>query len=237
MRVLIVEDDRSTAASLHRGLAEAGLAVDLVENGEQAVAAAMTTAFDVIVLDVMLPGELDGFAVCARLRRLRVPSCVLMLTARDRIDDRVRGLEAGADDYLVKPFAFRELLARVRALARRQVEDRANLLVAGELALDVAAKRATVRGVPLILTAKEFAILEFFLHHPGQVLSRSQIEEHVWSYSFDGTSNLVEVYIARIRRKLADNGLPDPLATLRGSGYRFDSDRLWSHSSAAPASG
>ncbi len=237
MRVLIVEDDRSTASSLGRGLAEEGLVVDLVESGEEALAAAMATSFDVIVLDLGLAGQLDGLAVCARLRRLRVPTCVLMLTARDQIDDRVRGLEAGADDYLVKPFAFRELLARIRALARRQVGDRANVLVAGDLALDVGAKRATVRGAPLRLTAKEFAILELFLHHPGRVLSRSQIEEHVWSYDFAGTSNLVEVYVARIRRQLADNGLPDPLVTLRGSGYRFDSDQLWLRSSAAPASG
>jgi DNA-binding response OmpR family regulator len=237
MRVLVVEDDRKTAASVRQGLQEEGFGVDVVADGEEALAAAMTTQFDVIVLDVMLPGGADGFAVCSRLRGQRLRTPVLMLTARDAIDDRVRGLEAGADDYLVKPFAFRELLARVRALARRHLDSRANLLVAGDLALDQAAKRVDVRGDTVSMTGKELAILEYFLHHPDQLLTRTQIEEHVWSYDFDSDSNLVEVYISRIRRKLAAAGLCDPIVTLRGSGYRFEPARLCEPSSAAPASG
>jgi two-component system OmpR family response regulator len=236
MRILVVEDDRQTAVSIRQGLREEGFSVDLVADGEEAVAAAMTTPFDVIVLDVMLPGDLDGFAVCSRLRMRRVRAPVLMLTARDAIDDRVQGLEAGADDYLVKPFVFRELLARVRALARRHLDGRANVLVAGDLALDLSAKQATVRDTPVALTGKELSILEYFLHHPGQLLSRAQIEEHVWSYDFDSDSNLVEVYIARIRRKLAAVGLRDPIVTLRGAGYRLEPARLCASSFAAPAS-
>jgi two-component system OmpR family response regulator len=237
MRVLIVEDDRQLAGSLRRGLQEEGFGVDIVEDGDEAIGAALTTPFDVVVLDVMLPGRLDGFGVCSRLREQRVRTPVLMLTARDAVDDRVRGLEAGADDYLVKPFAFRELLARVRALSRRQLADRSSVLRSGTLSLDLSARRAAVGDRPLTLTAKEFAILEYFLHHPGQLLSRTQLEEHVWGYDFDSDSNLVEVYIARIRRKLAAAGLPDPIVTLRGEGYRLEPTPACAPSSAALASG
>lgn len=237
MRVLIVEDDRQVAGSLRRGLQEEGFGVDTVEDGEEAVSAALATPFDVVVLDVMLPGRLDGFGVCAQLRARRVRTPVLMLTARDAVDDRVRGLEAGADDYLVKPFAFRELLARVRALARRQLADRSSVLRAGDLCLDTSARRASVGDRPIALTAKEFAILEYFLHHPGQLLSRTQLEEHVWSYDFASDSNLVEVYIARIRRKLTAAGMGDPIVTLRGEGYRLEPAKSCVASSGAPASG
>ena len=236
MRILVVEDDRQTAESLRRGLSEEGFGVDVVREGGEAIAAALTTAFDVIVLDVMLPGEGDGFDVCGRLRAQQIRTPVLMLTARDAVEDRVRGLESGADDYLVKPFAFAELLARVRALVRRHLDSRANRLSAGILSLDVAARRATVGGVPLALTGKEFAILEYLMHHPRQLLSRAQIEEHVWNYEFDSDSNLIEVYIARIRRKLAAAGVADPIVTLRSAGYRLEPGRACATSSGAPAS-
>jgi DNA-binding response OmpR family regulator len=236
MRVLIVEDDRRIAGSLRRGLEEEGFGADLVADGEEAVAAALSTQFDVVVLDLMLPGGVDGFQVCSALRARRVRTPILMLTARDAVDDRVRGLEAGADDYLVKPFAFRELLARIRALTRRHIDTRSRLISAGDLAFDTSARQATVAGQPLELTAKEAAIIEYFLHHQGRMLSRSRIEEHVWNYDFDRPSNLVEVYIARIRRKLTAAGLLDPIVTLRGEGYRLDARRC-ERSSAVPASG
>ena len=236
VRILVVEDDRQTAESVRRGLSEEGFSVDVVREGGEAIAAALTTAFDVIVLDVMLPGEGDGFDVCGRLRAQQIRTPVLMLTARDAVEDRVRGLESGADDYLVKPFAFAELLARVRALVRRHLDSRANRLSAGILSLDVAARRATVGGVPLSLTGKEFAILEYLMHNPRQLLSRAQIEEHVWNYEFDSDSNLIEVYIARIRRKLAAAGVADPIVTLRGAGYRLEPGRACATSSGAPAS-
>jgi DNA-binding response OmpR family regulator len=169
----------------------------------------------------MLPGR-DGFDVSRELRRERVRVPILMLTARDSVDDRVRGLAAGADDYLVKPFAFAELLARIRALSRRHLDNRSALLELGPLVLDSEARRITVNGQELELTAKEFAILEYFLHHPNRVLTRSQIEDHVWNYDFASESNLVEVYIARLRRKLAASGVDDLIQTVRGTGgYRL----------------
>jgi DNA-binding response OmpR family regulator len=235
MRVLIVEDDRIIATAVRRGLNEEGFSVDAVEDGEEAIAAAVATPFDAVILDVMLPGAVDGFQVCSALRSRRIRTPVLMLTARDAVDDRVRGLEAGADDYLVKPFAFRELLARVRALTRRHLDARSRLIEAGALTFDVSSRQASVRGTPLPLTAKELAILEYFLHHQGQLLTRAQIEEHVWNYDFDSNSNLVEVYVGRIRRKLTLSGLTDPIVTQRGEGYRFDPIRLCDDSSVEPA--
>ena len=237
MRVLIVEDDRRIATSLRRGLEEEGFGVDVVEDGEEAIAAALSTPFDVMVLDVMLPGSVDGFRVSATLRNRRVRTPVIMLTARDAVDDRVRGLEAGADDYLVKPFAFRELLARVRALTRRHLDTRSRTIRAGDLAFDISARQITIAGLALAFTAKELAILEYFLHHQRQLLSRAQIEEHVWNYDFDSGSNLVEVYVGRIRRKLMTAGLADPIVTLRGEGYRFEPSRVCESSSVAPGSG
>jgi DNA-binding response OmpR family regulator len=237
MRFLIVEDDQPLSRSLRRGLEEEGFGADVVENGDQAVDAAQTTPFDAIILDVMLPGRLDGFEVCAELRNRRIHTPVIMLTALDSVEERVRGLDVGADDYLVKPFAFTELLARLRALTRRHLEARSSIVGAGALRLDTAARQVTVEGRPVVMTAKEIAILEYLLHHPGRLLSRGQIEEHVWNYDFASESNIVEVYIGRIRRKLGTAGLADPIVTLRGEGYRFDPSRLCAPSSAAPASG
>jgi DNA-binding response OmpR family regulator len=236
MHVLVVEDDRRLATALRRGLAEEGVAVDWVEDGEEAVSFASATQFDAIVLDIMLQGSDDGFAVCGALRDRRVHTPVLILTARDAIDDRVRGLEAGADDYLVKPFALRELVARVRALARRHLDGRQAVLQAGALRLDTTARTAAVLTRALRLTAKELNILEYFMHHSGQVLTRSQVEQHVWNYDLAPASNLVEVYIGRIRHKLADAGATDPFVTVRGEGYRFEPPDLCDASSDVPAS-
>jgi DNA-binding response OmpR family regulator len=170
----------------------------------------------------MLPGYLDGFEVCAELRSRRVRTPILMLTALDAVEERVRGLNVGADDYLVKPFALSELLARLRALSRRHLDDRSATLRAGALELDTCKHRVTVDGFPVGLTMKEFAILELLLLHPGQLIARAQIEEHVWNYDFVGESNLVEVYIGRLRRKLAAAGLGNPIETVRHGGYRLE---------------
>jgi DNA-binding response OmpR family regulator len=237
MRVLIVEDDPRLANTLRLGLLEEGFGVDVVDEGEEAVTAAVATAFDVVTLDVMLPGRLDGFKVCAELRRRRVRTPVLMLTGRDAVTDRVRGLEAGADDYLVKPFAFVEFLARLRALTRRHLADRSSVLEAGSLRLDTSARELRVSGRPVRLTSKEFAILEYLMHHPRRVLSRGQIEEHVWDYDFDSASNLVDVYVGRIRRKLTGAAAGEHIVTLRGAGYRFDPEPAWDSSSGEPGSG
>jgi two-component system OmpR family response regulator len=220
MRVLVVEDDRRLAASLRRSLMESRMAVDIAHAGDDGLAAASTTPYDVIVLDVMLPG-LDGLEVTRRLRERKVETPILMLTARDGVDDRVAGLEAGADDYLVKPFALREVVARLRALTRRHVPNRKAQLRAGKVLLDTAAHTLTVEGREVELTTKEFAILEYFLLNQGRLLTRSQILEHAWDYDFDGGRNLIEVYIGRLRKKLIEAGASDPFVTVRGSGYRF----------------
>jgi DNA-binding response OmpR family regulator len=221
--VLVVEDDRRLAASLRRSLMESRMAVDVAHNGEDGLEAARTTPYDVIVLDLMLP-RLDGLEVTRRLREEKVEVPILMLTARDGVDDRVSGLEAGADDYLVKPFALREVVARLRALSRRHVPNRKSQLRAGKLLLDTAAHILTVGGKEIDLTAKEFAILEYFLLNQGRLLTRSQILEHAWDYDFDGGRNLIEVYIGRLRKKLIEAGGHDPFVTVRGSGYRYTPD-------------
>jgi DNA-binding response OmpR family regulator len=223
MRVLLVEDDRRLAESLRRSLIESRMAVDVAHDGEEALAAAGSTTYDVIVLDVMLP-RLDGLEVTRSLRERRVDTPILMLTARDGVDDRVAGLDAGADDYLVKPFALREVVARLRALTRRHVPNRKAQLRAGNLLLDTAAQILTVDDRAVDLTAKEFAILEYFLLNQGRLLTRSQILEHAWDYDFEGGRNLIEVYIGRLRKKLIEAGAGDPFVTVRGSGYRYSAD-------------
>ena len=197
------------------------MSVDLAASGDEALELAAGTAFDLVVLDVMLPGQ-DGVTVCAELRRRKVRTPVLMLTAKDAVADRIRGLDAGADDYLVKPFAFGELLARLRALGRRHLSDRSSVIEAGGIRLDVAARTVTVGGRLVPLRSKEFAVLEYFMHNPGRLLTRTQVEEHVWNYEFASGSNLVEAYIARIRSKLAKAAVTDPFTTVRGAGYRFE---------------
>jgi DNA-binding response OmpR family regulator len=221
MRVLVAEDDVQLVAALRRGLEEAGFSVDVAHTGQEALDSASVTPFDVVVLDIMLPGR-NGLDVCKELRRSRVDTPILMLTARDTVADRIEGLDAGADDYLVKPFAFGELLARLRALGRRHLPDRSAVLEAGDLRLDTAAHVLSVDGTAVELRAKEFAVLEYFMLNPGRLLTRMQVEEHVWNYDFRGDSNLVEAYIARIRRKLTQAGAADPFVTVRGAGYRFE---------------
>ncbi len=208
------------AALLKRGLEEDGYAVDVAGDGPAAVWQATESAYDAIVLDVMLPG-FDGFEVCRRLRNADRWAPVLMLTARDAVADRVRGLDAGADDYLTKPFSFTELSARVRALMRRGVAARPAILSVGDLRLDPATRRAWRGTAELTLTAKELALLELFLRHPGEVLSRTRILEHVWDFAFDGVSNVVDQYVAYLRRKVDRPFGREDLETVRGAGYRL----------------
>ena len=216
MRVLIVEDDLRMASLVRRGLTGDGLAADVAVNGEDALWLAQAHPYDAIVLDVMLPG-LDGFETCRRLRGAGVWAPVLMLTARDAVEDRVAGLDSGADDYLVKPFAFAELLARLRALARRGEGERPAVLAVGDLRLDPATREVWRGETPVVLSTKEFALLEIFMRRPGQVISRLDLLEHAWDFAYENRSNVVDVYIRRLRRKIG----PDAVETVRGAGYRL----------------
>jgi DNA-binding response OmpR family regulator len=220
MRILVVEDDRRLASTLRRALQEAGMVVEVTNEGDEGLESALAMEFDAIVLDVMLPGK-DGFEVTRQLRNHRIKTPILMLTGRDGVDDRVTGLESGADDYLVKPFALRELVARIRALTRRHMVDRAAVLKAGPVVLDTGAHMLRVHGREVRLTAKEFTILEYFLLNQGRLLTRTQILEHGWPYNFDGGRNLVEVYVGQLRQKLIAAGAGDPFVTVRGAGYRY----------------
>ena len=220
MRVLLVEDDPSLADAVRRGLVEQGYAVDAVSDGQAALEYALGAGYDVLILDVMLPG-LDGTSVCRRLRAAGDATPVLMLTARTSVDDRVAGLDSGADDYLAKPFAFRELLARLRALLRRPASAYDPVLRVADLELDPATRRVRRRGQAIELTNKEFAILELFLRHPDQVLTRTQIADRIWDEGFMAVSNVVEVYVGLLRRKLGDTSEPRLLETVRGAGYRL----------------
>jgi len=222
MRVLIVEDELRMASLIRRGLAHEGLAADVAGTGADAVWMTQARDYDAVVLDVMLP-DFDGFEVCRRLRGAGVWAPVLMLTARDSVEDRVAGLDSGADDYLVKPFAFAELLARLRALARRGDGARPSVLVVGDLQLDPATREVT-RGSSLVqLTAKEFALLETFMRRPGEVLSRLHLLEHAWDFAYDNRSNVVDVYVRRLRRKIDEPFGRSSLETVRGAGYRLRS--------------
>lgn len=220
MRILVVEDERKLAEVLRSGLEEHSYAVDLAYDGEEALGFATLENYDLIVLDVMLP-KLDGLAVCSRLRAEHRQVPVLMLTARDDVDDRVDGLDSGADDYLTKPFAFRELLARVRALLRRDSSSKDPILRAGDVEVNPVTREVRRAGRAVDLTSKEYAILEYFVRHPNRVLTRPQIAEHVWNYDFVAVSNVVDVYIGYLRRKLGDEGEPHLLHTIRGTGYQL----------------
>jgi two-component system OmpR family response regulator len=216
MRVLVVEDEPKMAALLRRGLVEEGHGADVAGKGEEALWLAEAHDYDAIVLDVMLPG-LSGFETCRRLRNAGVWTPVLMLTARDSVEDRVSGLDAGADDYLTKPFSLVELLARLRALVRRGDVERPTELVVGDLRLDPASRRVWRGAVEVQLSPKEFALLETFMRRPGQVLSRLQLLEHAWDFAYENRSNVVDVYVRYLRQKLG----PDLFETVRGSGYRL----------------
>jgi two-component system, OmpR family, response regulator len=220
MRILIVEDELRMASLIRRGLAHEGLAADVAGTGEDALWMAQAHDYDVLVLDVMLP-DIDGFEVCRRLRAVGVWSPVLMLTARDSVEDRVAGLDSGADDYLVKPFAFAELLARLRALARRGETGRPAVLAVGDLRLDPATREVTRGSQPISLSAKEFALLETFMRRPGEVLSRLHLLEHAWDFAYENRSNVVDVYVRRLRRKIDEPFRQESLETVRGVGYRL----------------
>jgi two-component system OmpR family response regulator len=220
MRVLVVEDTARMGELLRRGLQEQGYAVDLAATGEDGLWLASENAYDVVVLDVGLP-DIDGFDVCRRMRRADRWSPVLMLTAKDAISDRVAGLDAGADDYLTKPFEFVELLARVRALIRREAHERPTALRVGDLTLDPSTREVARAGETITLTAKEFALLELFMRHPGDVLGRPWLLEHAWDFAYEGGSNVVDVYVGYLRQKIDRPYRRSSLETVRGAGYRL----------------
>src|SRR5438132_1718177 len=223
MRVLVVEDSVKMASLLKRGLEEEGYAVDVTTTGEDAVWMATQNAIDAVVLDVLLP-DLDGFEVCRRIREAGTWSPVLMLTARHGVEDRVKGLDVGADDYLTKPFAFIELAARLRALIRRGVGERPAILTVGDLIIDPATRVVRRGDASIDLTAKEFSLLDYFMRHPGEVLSRMQLIEHVWDFAYDGGSNVVDVYVKYLREKIDRPFGLRSIETVRGAGYRLRAD-------------
>ena len=219
MYILVVEDERRLAQVVRRVLGEEGHTVDVAYDGEEGLAMAMDGSHDVIVLDILLPG-MDGLEVCRSLRANRVDTPVLLLTALDAVEDRVRGLDAGADDYLPKPFAFQELLARLRALGRRRVEAREpDQLQTADLALDLRRRRAERAGKTIDLSPKEFALLEFLMRNEGRVVTRTQILDHVWGYDYSPDSNLVDVYVTYLRRKIDRGYDRNLIRTVRGAGY------------------
>jgi two-component system OmpR family response regulator len=223
MRVLIVEDEPHMAELIGRGLEKEGMAVDIASTGEQALDMATSADYDSIVLDVLLPG-IDGFETCRRLRSAQVWSPVLMLTALDSVEDRVLGLDTGADDYLVKPFAFAELLARLRAVSRRREPERPSVLEVGDLRLDPASRRVWRGDTEVALSAKEFAILETFMRRPDEVMTRSHLVAHAWDSSYSDSSNIIDVYIRRLRKKLDEPFGCQTIETVRGAGYRLRGD-------------
>ncbi len=223
MRVLVVEDEVKMAALLRRGLGEHGFAVEVAGTGEDAVGMATATPYEAIVLDVMLPG-IDGLEACRRMRVQGVWSPVLMLTARGALGDRVAGLDGGADDYLTKPFSFAELLARLRALARRGQAERTALVEVGDLRLDRPARQAWRGETEIELSAKELTLLELFMRNPGHVLTRTQLLEHAWEYDYEHRSNVIEVYVRYLRRKIDRPFGVKSLETVRGAGYRLRRD-------------
>jgi two-component system response regulator MprA len=222
-RILVVDDDRGVAEMLRRNLAYEGFAVDVASDGRAALHQIRDRQPDAIVLDRMLPG-LDGLEVLRRLRAAGDATPILMLTARDAIDDRVAGLETGADDYLVKPFAFRELLARIHALLRRRQGDAHEVLRFADLALDTGARQAERAGQTVELSTTEYELLAYFMRHPNQVLTRDQLMERVWGFDFDGESNVLEVYVGYLRRKLEEGNQPRLIQTVRGAGYVLRGD-------------
>jgi two-component system OmpR family response regulator len=220
VRLLVVEDEVKMASLLKRGLEEEGYAVDVATDGTEGLWLGTENPYDVVVLDVMLP-DVDGFEVCRELRKAGRWAPVLILTARDAVSDRVVGLDAGADDYLVKPFSFAELGARIRALLRRGPSERPARLSAGDLALDPAARRVTRGDTQIDLTAKEYVLLEYFMRHVDEVLSRSRLIEHVWDFAYEGDSNVVDVYVRYLREKIDRPFEKKSLQTVRGAGYRL----------------
>ncbi|GAB4500485.1 MAG: response regulator transcription factor [Anaerolineales bacterium] len=220
MRILLVEDNRRLNDSLRLSLAEDGYAVDAAYDGQEGQELAEMTPYDLIILDVMLPRR-DGIEVCRALREKRLRTPILMLTARDALEDRVLGLDSGADDYLVKPFEMKELRARLRALLRRDAQDKSGLLTLADLTLDPATHFVKRGATPIELTAREYALLEYLLRNPNRILTRQMIENHLWDYETSVASNVVDVYIRRLRRKIDDPFESKLIETLRGAGYRI----------------
>jgi len=220
MRILVVDDDQRLCAIIKRGLLEEAYAVDLAYDGEEGEYLAEVNPYDLIILDIMLPNK-DGIEVCHELRARNINTPILMLTAKDTVEDRVRGLDTGADDYLIKPFAFNELLARVRALLRREGMSKSPELRVGDLTLNTLTRQIWRGQRPIELATKEYVILEYFMRHPNVVVTRTMIEEHAWDYDFDSLSNLVDVYIRRLRRKIDNEGEDSLIQTVRGAGYRL----------------
>ncbi|MEX2314545.1 MAG: response regulator transcription factor [Thermomicrobiales bacterium] len=223
MRVLVVEDDPRILEFIRKGLEEEGHAVDVARDGDEALDWPAVVDFDAIVLDIMLPGR-DGIEVCRDLRTRGVRTPILMLTARDTVEDRVAGLDSGADDYLVKPFAFAELLARLRALLRREPALLGTTLDVADLSLDTVTRQVSRAGRPVTLTNKEHALLEYLMRHPNQVLTRTMIAEHVWNFDFDTGTNVIDVHIRYLRRKIDDPHELKLIQTVRGAGYRISAD-------------
>ena len=223
MRLLVVEDDVKMAALVRRGLIEEGAAVDVARRGEDALWMAASAPYDAVVLDVMLPG-IDGFETCRRLRDDGVWTPVLLLTARDSVEDRVAGLDGGADDYLTKPFSFAELSARLRALVRRGQKERPAVIEVGELRLDPATRQAWRGERGIDLSTKEFALLEAFMRRPGDVLSRLELLEHAWDFGYENRSNVIDVYVRYLREKIDRPFGVKSIETVRGTGYRLRAD-------------
>ena len=223
MRVLVIEDEIQMASLIRHGLRKEGLAVDIAASGEESLWMVSAVDYDAIVLDVMLPGS-NGFETCRRIRAQGVRAPVLMLTARDSVEDRVAGLDSGADDYLVKPFAFAELLARLRALARRGELERPGVLEVGDLRLDPATRRVWRGDSPIQLSPKEFALLETFMRRPDEVLSRLHLLEHAWDFAYENRSNVIDVYVRHLRSKIDEPFGRHSLETVRGAGYRLRRD-------------
>ncbi len=220
MRILVIEDNHRLNHSLTSSLVQEGYSVDSAYDGQEGQDLAELTPYDLIILDILLPGK-DGREVCRDLRRRRVKTPILLLTALDRVDDRVQGLDCGADDYLVKPFALRELLARLRALLRRQYASRQGQLVMGRLVIDPIMHTVEREDQPIDLTPREFALLEYFMYHPNQVVTCEMIEQHIWNYDFECESNVIDVYVRRLRRKIDTPFAVKLLTTVRGVGYRL----------------
>lgn len=220
MRILVIEDNHRLSSSLAANLTHEGYSVDTAYDGQDGQDLAELTPYDLIILDILLPGK-DGLQVCRDLRRRRIHTPILLLTARDSVDDRIQGLDCGADDYLVKPFAMGELLARLRALLRRQSPYTSGRLEMGDLVVDPATHTVERDGHPIDLTPKEFALLEYLLYHPNQVITRELIEQHIWNYDFECESNVIDVYVRRLRRKIDDPFATKLLTTVRGVGYRL----------------
>jgi two-component system, OmpR family, copper resistance phosphate regulon response regulator CusR len=226
MRILIVEDDKKVAGFLKKGLKEEQYAVDVCYDGEEALFQSQVNQYDIIILDVMLPKK-NGYAVCKQIREEGNLTPILMLTARDQLEDKVKGLQEGADDYLTKPFAFEELLARIKALLRRTQDYKTKTLNVGDLELDPVSRKVTREGKPISLTGKEYALLEYLMRNKGRTITQTMIIDHVWDMNFDGLSNVVNVYINHLREKIDKGFSQKYIHTIRGVGYQIDENPVF----------